>query len=82
MEQYITDERTVLKYELVGIWGQRHCSFLREHKHCTYSAPLMTGKQYGNTEALKAADQTKWVRRMSAARETAAEIANHELIYT
>ena len=61
MEKYITDERTGLKYELVGdyylitgddpsepepigIWGQRHCTYLREHKHCTYSALLISGK--------------------------------------
>ena len=61
MEKYITDERTGLKYELVGdyyliageddpeqkpigIWGQRHCNYLREHKHCTYSALLISGK--------------------------------------
>ena len=61
MEKYITDERTGLKYELVGdyyliagddepehepigIWGQRHGRFLQEHKHCTYSVMLMTGK--------------------------------------
>lgn len=61
MEKTIIDERTGLKYELVGdyylvagedepehepigIWGQQHGRFLREHKHCTYSAMLMTGK--------------------------------------
>lgn len=50
MEKYITDERTGLKYELVGdyyliagddepdeeqkpigIWGQRHLHYLKEH---------------------------------------------------
>ena len=61
MVKYITDERTGLKYELVGdyyliagedepeqesigIWGQRHCNYLREHKHCTYSSLLISGK--------------------------------------
>ena len=64
MEKYITDERTGLKYELVGdyyliagedepeqesigIWGQRHCNYLREHKHCTYSSLLISGKLDG-----------------------------------
>ena len=64
MKQYITDERTGLKYELVGdyyliagedepeqesigIWGQRHCNYLREHKHCTYSSLLISGKLDG-----------------------------------
>ena len=61
MEKYITDERTGLKYELVGdyylidgeneseqepigIWGQRHCNHLREHKHAIYSGLLISGK--------------------------------------
>ena len=61
MEKYITDERTGLKYELVGdyyliagedeseqepigIWVQRHCKYLREHKHAVYSGLLISGK--------------------------------------
>ena len=61
MEKYIIDERTGLKYELVGdyyliagedkpeqepigIWGQRHGKFLREHKHAIYSGLLISGK--------------------------------------
>ena len=61
MEKYITDERTGLKYELVGdyyliagadepeqepisAWGQRHCNYLREHKHAIYSGLLISGK--------------------------------------
>lgn len=30
--------------EPIGIGGQRHCIFLREHKHCTYSSLLISGK--------------------------------------
>ena len=61
MERYITDERTGLKYELVGdyyliagdeepeheaigIRGQRHGKYLREHKYAVYSALLISGK--------------------------------------
>ena len=61
MEKYITDERTGLKYELVGdyyliagddepkvppigVWGQRHCNYLREHKHAIYSGLLISSK--------------------------------------
>lgn len=61
MEKYIVDERTGLKYELIGdyyvlagdeepapeplgIWGQRHRQFLREHKRCIYDGMLLTGK--------------------------------------
>ena len=60
MEKYITDERTGLKYELIGdyylvvgddepeeeqkpigIWGQRHLRYLKEH-HCVRYANLLT----------------------------------------
>ena len=63
MEKYITDERTGLKYELVGdyyflagddepeeehrpigIWGQRHLSYLRQCKKTTYTALVIEGK--------------------------------------
>ena len=61
MEKYITDERTGLKYELVGdyyliagedeseqkpigVWRQRHCNYLHEHKHAIYSGLLISGK--------------------------------------
>ena len=30
--------------EPVGVWGQRHGKFLREHKHATYSGLLISGK--------------------------------------
>ena len=60
IEKYITDERTGLKYELVGdyyliagddepeeerpigIWGQRHLRYLKEHRRVRY-ATLLTG---------------------------------------
>ena len=60
MEKYITDERTGLKYELVGdyyliagddepeeerpigVWGQRHLRYLKEHRRVRY-ATLLTG---------------------------------------
>ena len=62
MEKYITDERTGLKYELVGdyyliagddepeeerpigIWGQRHLRYLKEHRRVRYANLLTTGK--------------------------------------
>lgn len=60
MERFITDERTGLKYELVGdyyliagddepeeewsigVWGQRHLRYLKEHR-CVRYATLLTG---------------------------------------
>jgi hypothetical protein len=62
MEKYITDERTGLKYELVGdyyliagddgpeedrpigIWGQRHLRYLKEHRRVHYGNLLTSGK--------------------------------------
>ena len=63
MEKYITDERTVLKYELVGdyyliagddaseeeqkpigIWGQRHLRYLKNHRKVLYTNLLTSGK--------------------------------------
>ena len=60
MEQYITDERTGLRYRLVGdyyfpelsaleapqigIWGNRHLDYLREHKHLDYQLMLTSSK--------------------------------------
>jgi hypothetical protein len=62
MEKYITDERTGLKYELVGdyyliagddepeeerpigIWGQRHLRYIKEHKRLFYVNLLTSGK--------------------------------------
>ena len=38
-------------------------------------------KQEGVTEALKAADQMEWVRRMNSIRNRAEEIVLHELVY-
>ena len=61
MEKYITDERTRLKYELVGdyylvvgddepeerpigIWGQRHLRYLKQHHRIVYAELLTSGK--------------------------------------
>ena len=61
MEKYITDERTGLKYELVGdyyiiagddepeerpigIWGQKHLRYLKQHRKTVYAELLTSGK--------------------------------------
>ena len=63
MEKHITDERTGLKYELVGdyyliagedepdeeqkpigIWGQRHLRYLKNHRKVLYINLLTSGK--------------------------------------
>ena len=61
MEKYITDDRTGLKYKLVGdyyliagdekpeerpigIWGQRHLRYLKQHRRAVYTDLLTSGK--------------------------------------
>ena len=62
MEKYITDERTGLKYVLVGdyylvagddepeedqpigVWGQRHLRYLKEHRRVRYANLLTSGE--------------------------------------
>ena len=62
MEKFNTDERTGLRYELVGdyyliagddepeeqhtigIWGQRHLRYLKEHRRVLYANLLTTDK--------------------------------------
>ena len=44
MKKYITDERTGLKYEPIGVWGQRHLRYLKEHRRVRYANLLTTGK--------------------------------------
>ena len=62
MERFITDERTGLRYELVGdyyliagddepegdpligVWGQRHLRYLKEHHRVRYANLLTSGK--------------------------------------
>lgn len=62
MERFITDERTGLKYELVGdyyliaendepeedqtigVWGQRHLRYLKEHRRVCYANLLTSGE--------------------------------------
>lgn len=62
MERFVTDERTGLKYELVGdyyliagedepeerepvgIWGQRHLRYLKEHRRVRYAILLTSGE--------------------------------------
>ena len=54
-------------------------------KACEERMELLTqqmAKQEGVTEALKAADQMEWVRRMNSIRSRAEEIVLQEMIYS
>ena len=90
----------------IGVWGQRHRRYLKEHRKTAYTRLLTSGKlnsylndidqqakklfsqlvsqmtaAEGVTEALKAADQMEWVRRMNNVQNRAREIVNSKLIY-
>ena len=90
----------------IGIWGQRHRRYLKEHRKTAYTRLLTSGKlnsylndidqqakklfsqlvsqvtaAEGVTEAIKAADQMEWVRRMNNVQNCAREIVNSQLIY-
>ena len=79
--------------EPIGIWGQRHRRYLKEHRRVRYAnidqqaeemfelLVKQMAEREGVTEQLKAADQMGWVRRMNNIRNRAAEITTSELIY-
>lgn len=48
---------------------------------CMENITSAMAKQEGVSEALKAADQMEWVRRMNSIRNRAEEIVLHELVY-
>ena len=90
----------------IGVWGQRHLRYLKQHRKVLYTNLLTNGRlnsyladideqaedmflrlvkqmaeREGVTEQLKAENQIKWVGRMNALREAAAEIVNTEVIF-
>lgn len=68
MEEYISDERTGLRYKLVGdyyfpelsapksaqigIWGNRHLDYLRKNKRLDYELLLISGKLNTHLESI------------------------------
>ena len=77
----------------IGVWGQRHRRYLKEHRQAAYAdidrqseemfsrLVKQMAEAEGVTEKLKAADPMEWVRRMNNIRNRAMEIVNSELIY-
>ena len=90
----------------IGVWGQRHLRYLKQHRKVLYTNLLTSGKlnsyladidkqaedmflrlveqmaeREGVTEKLKAEQPKKWVGKMNALREAAAEIVNAEVIF-
>ena len=68
MERHIIDERTGIRYALVGdyyipelsasespqigIWGNRYYDYLRKHKHLDYQLMLASGKLNAHLESI------------------------------
>ena len=68
MERHITDERTGIKYTLVGdyyfpelsaqespqigVWGRRHLDYLHKHKHLDYELLMIGGKLNAYLESI------------------------------
>ena len=76
----------------IGVWGQRHKRYLKEHKEEVYITLLTSGRlnsyladieeqAQGITEQLKAENQMEWVVRMNNIQTCAREAVNAELIY-
>jgi hypothetical protein len=82
-KRYLKERHPVLYSELL-LSGKLYSHLLEIDEACEGRMEFLTrqmAKQEGVTEALKAANQMEWVRRMNCIRNRAEEIALHELIY-
>ena len=79
----LKEQHPVLYSELV-LSGKLYSHLQEIDEACEGRMELLTcrlAEQEGVTEALKAADQMEWVRRMNSIRNRAEEIVLHELVY-
>ena len=82
-KRYLKERHPVLYSELL-LSGKLYSHLLEIDEACEGRMEFLTrqmAKQEGVTEALKAANQMDWVRRMNSIRNRAEESARHELIY-
>ena len=82
-KRYLKEQHPVLYSELL-LSGKLYSHLLEIDEACDGRMELLTcrlAEQEGVTEALKAADQMEWVRRMNSIRNRAEEIVLHELVY-
>ena len=80
---YLNEHRPVLYANLLTS-GTLHRHLAEIDQACNERMEIIVpamAKQEGVTEALKAADQMEWVRRMNSIRNRAEEIVLHELVY-
>lgn len=82
-KRYLKDHRPVL-YSNLLLSGKLHQHLYEIDQACTDRIELITQQmmvQEGVTEALKAADQMEWARRMNSIQSRAEESVLHELVY-
>ena len=82
-KRYLKEHRPVLYTNLL-VTGNSDKHLAAIDEACEDRMELLTRqmvRQEGVTEALKAADQMEWVRRMNSIRSRAEEIALSELVY-
>ena len=82
-KRYLKEQHPVLYSELL-LSGKLYSHLLEIDEACDGRMELLIcqlAKQEGVTEALKAADQMEWVRRMNSIRNRAEEVVLSELVY-
>ena len=82
-KRYLKEHRPVL-YSNLLLSGKLFQHLAEIDEACEERMELLTSqmaRQEGVTEALKAADQMEWVRRMNNIQNRAEEIVLHDLVY-
>lgn len=82
-KRYLKEQRPAV-YSSMLLNGELYGHLAEIDQACEEHMELLTrqmAKQESVTEALKAADQMEWVRRMNSIRSRAEEIVKRELIY-
>lgn len=82
-KRYLKEQHPTLYAELL-LSGKLYSHLLKIDDACEERMEMIVrqmAKQEDVTEALKAADQMEWVRRMNSISDRAEEIVLHELVY-
>ena len=82
-KRYLKEQHSVFYLELL-LSGKLHSHLLKIDEACEARMELLVHQMAERddvTEALKAADQMEWVRRMNSIQNRVEEIVLHELVY-
>lgn len=75
----------------IGVWGQRHAKYLKQNHKVLYMNLFTSGKLNSHLADVdeqaqemfsRLVNQMAWVGRMNNIRSRAAEIVNHDIIYS